>query len=141
MAHLNVNGGINATGSLDVTGSTTLHSDVLMNSDYGSATQVYGIRAWMRYRGDTNALDGSGNVSSVTDNNTGDFTMNFTTAISDANYAVIGEVGFNDTTINTAITSSGTHAAPTTTTMRFCVGANYNSDLSDERYISVAIVR
>ena len=112
-----------------------------MNSDSGSVTQVYGIRAWMRYRGYTNSLDGSGNVSSVTDNNTGDFTMNFTTAISDANYAVIGEVGYNDSSINTAITSSGTHQAPTTTTMRFCVGVNYNSSLSDERYISIAIVR
>ena len=134
-------GQLNVNGSLDVTGNATLKSDVLMNSDSGSVTQVYGIRAWMRYRGDTNSLDGSGNVSSVTDNNTGDFTMNFTTAISDANYAVIGEVGYNDSSINTAITSSGTHQAPTTTTMRFCVGVNYNSSLSDERYISIAIVR
>ena len=114
---------------------------VKINNGFGSLAPIYGIRAWMRYRGDTNALDGSANVSSVTDNATGDFTMNFTTAMSDANYAVIGEVGFNDTSINTAITSSGTHAAPTTTTMRFCVGANYNSSLSDERYISIAIVR
>ena len=134
-------GQLNVNGTLDVTGNTTLKSDVLMNSDSGSVTQVYGIRAWMRYRGDTNSLDGSGNVSSVTDNNTGDFTMNFTTAISDANYAVIGEVGYNDSSINTAITSSGIHQAPTTTTMRFCVGVNYNSSLSDERYISIAIVR
>ena len=134
-------GQLNVNGTLDVTGNATLKSDVLMNSDSGSVTQVYGIRAWMRYRGDTNSLDGSGNVSSVTDNNTGDFTMNFTTAISDANYAVIGEVGYNDSSINTAITSSGTHEAPTTTTMRFCVAVNYNSSLSDERYISIAIVR
>ena len=114
---------------------------VKINNGFGSLAPIYGIRAWMRYRGDTNSLDGSGNVSSVTDNNTGDFTMNFTTAISDANYAVIGEVGYNDSSINTAITSSGTHQAPTTTTMRFCVGVNYNSSLSDERYISIAIVR
>ena len=114
---------------------------VKVNNGFGSLAPIYGIRAWMRYRGDTNALDGSANVSSVTDNATGDFTMNFTTAMSDANYAVIGEVGYNDSSINTAITSSGTHQAPTTTTMRFCVGVNYNSSLSDERYISIAIVR
>ena len=134
-------GQLNVNGSLDVTGNATLKSDVLMNSDSGSATQVYGIRAWMRYRGDTNALDGSGNVSSVTDNATGDFTMNFTTAMSDANYGVLGTTGYNDTSLNIGIRNNGTHEAPTTTTMRFCVCVNYNSNLSDERYISVAIVR
>ena len=58
---------------------------VKVNNGFGSLAPIYGIRAWMRYRGDTNALDGSANVSSVTDNATGDFTMNFTTAMSDAN--------------------------------------------------------
>jgi len=99
------------------------------------------ILAWMRYRGDTNALDGSGNVSSVTDNATGDFTMNFTSAMADANYAILTGVGYNDMSINVGITGSGGHQAPTTSTMRFCVNANYNSSLSDERYISIAIVR
>ncbi len=134
-------GQLNVNGTLDVTGNATLKSDVLMNSDSGSVTQVYGIRAWMRYRGDTNALDGSSNVSSVTDNATGDFTMNFTNAMSDTNYGVLGTTGYNDTSLNIAIRNNGTHEAPTTTTMRFCVCVNYNSNLSDERYISVAIVR
>tara|TARA_R100000734_G_scaffold8496_1_gene6622 strand:+ start:25 stop:486 length:462 start_codon:yes stop_codon:yes gene_type:complete len=99
------------------------------------------ILAWMRYRGDTNALDGSGNVSSVTDNATGDFTMNFTSAMVDANYAILAGVGYNDMSINIGITGSGLHQAPTTSAMRFCVNANYSSSLSDERYISIAIVR
>ena len=134
-------GQLNVNGSLDVTGNATLKSDVLMNSDFGSATQGYAIRAWISFDANgTNQTRGSGNAT-MTDHGTGDFTMNFTTAMSDANYAVIGEVGYNDSSINTAITSSGTHQAPTTTTMRFCVGVNYNSSLSDERYISIAIVR
>ena len=114
---------------------------VKVNNGFGSLAPIYGIRAWMRYRGDTNALDGSANVSSVTDNATGDFTMNFTTAMSDANYGILGTTGYNDTSLNIGIRNNGTHEAPTTTTMRFCVGVNYNSSLSDERYISIAIVR
>ena len=114
---------------------------VKVNNGFGSLAPIYGIRAWMRYRGDTNALDGSANVSSVTDNATGDFTMNFTTAMSDANYGILGTTGYNDTSLNIGIRNNGTHEAPTTTTMRFCVCVNYNSNLSDERYISVAIVR
>jgi hypothetical protein len=37
----------------------------------------------------TVAIRASFNVSSITDNGTGDYTMNFTTALSDANYAVV----------------------------------------------------
>ena len=123
--------------------TTTSHvtGDLKFNSGYGSAATAYGIRAWMRYRGDTNALDGSANVSSVTDNATGDFTMNFTNAMPDANYAIVAGVGYNDMSINIGITGSGNHSAPTTSAMRFCVNANYSSSLSDERYISIAIVR
>ena len=117
------------------------NGDLKFNSGYGSVATAYGVRAWMRYRGDTNALVGSGNVSSVTDHSTGSFSMNFTTAMVDANYAIVGAVGYNDTSLNIGITHSGTHSAPTTTSMRFSVGVNYNSNLSDERYISIAIVR
>jgi hypothetical protein len=37
------------------------------------------------------AIRGSGNVTSITDNGTGDYTVNFTTAMPDANYAVAGQ--------------------------------------------------
>lgn len=51
---------------------------------------VFGIRAWVNFNGSgTLAVNGSGNVSSVTDNNTGDYTVNFTTAMPSANYGVM----------------------------------------------------
>ena len=40
-----------------------------------------------------NTIRASGNVSSISDNGTGDFTINFTTAMPDANYAVAGSQG------------------------------------------------
>lgn len=55
----------------------------------GSAP-VYACRAWVTFNGTgTPAVIASGNVSSITDNGTGDYTVNFTTAISDTHYAVI----------------------------------------------------
>ena len=46
-------------------------------------------KAWVNFNGTgTVAIRGSGNVSSITDNGTGDYTVNFTTAMVDANYAV-----------------------------------------------------
>jgi len=54
----------------------------------GSAP-IYGARAWVNFNGTgTVAIRASGNVSSITDNGTGDYTVNFTTAMSDANYSV-----------------------------------------------------
>lgn len=52
----------------------------------GSAP-VYACRAWVNFNGTgTVAIRASGNVSSITDNGTGDYTVNFMTAMPDANY-------------------------------------------------------
>jgi hypothetical protein len=46
-------------------------------------------KAWVNFNGTgTIAIRASGNVSSITDNGTGYYTVNFTTAMPDANYAV-----------------------------------------------------
>ena len=51
---------------------------------------LYMCRAWVNFNGyGTVAIRGSGNVSSITDNGTGNYTVNFTTAMSDANYCVV----------------------------------------------------
>ena len=56
----------------------------------GSAP-VYACRAWVNFNGTgTPAILASGNVTSITDNGVGDYTLNFTTAMPDANYSVVG---------------------------------------------------
>jgi hypothetical protein len=51
-------------------------------------------RAWVNFNGTgTPAIRASFNVSSITDNDTGDYTINFTTAMPDANYSVAGSTG------------------------------------------------
>jgi hypothetical protein len=68
----------------------TSAGDFQMNSGYGSVATAYGCRAWVNFNGTgTVAIRESGNVSSITDNGTGDYTVNFTTAMPDANYAVM----------------------------------------------------
>jgi hypothetical protein len=52
-----------------------------------SGTEVYTAKAWVNFNGTgTVAIRAAGNVSSITDNGTGTYTVNFTTAIADANY-------------------------------------------------------
>jgi hypothetical protein len=62
--------------------------DFQFNSGFGSVATAYGCRAWVNFDGTgTPAIRASGNVSSITDGGTGTYTVNFTTAMPDANYA------------------------------------------------------
>jgi hypothetical protein len=50
---------------------------------------IYACRAWVNFNGTgAVAIRASGNVSSITDNGTGDYTVNFTTALPDADYSI-----------------------------------------------------
>jgi len=60
------------------------------NSGYGSVATAYGCRAWVNFNGTgAVAIRASGNVSSITDNGTGDYTVNFSTAMPDINYSSV----------------------------------------------------
>ena len=65
------------------------------NSGYGSVAPAYGCRAWVNFNGTgVVAIRDSGNVSSITDNGTGNYTVNFTTAMPDVNYSVVGNSSY-----------------------------------------------
>jgi hypothetical protein len=66
---------------------STLKVSTLQNL---SGTEVYTAKAWVNFNGTgTVAIRASGNVSSITDNGTGDYTINFTTAFADVNYSYV----------------------------------------------------
>jgi hypothetical protein len=70
---------VNGTSGLTFPDTTTLASA-------GQAS----VRAWVNFNGTgTVAIRASFNVSSITDNGTGNYTVNFTTAMPDANYAAV----------------------------------------------------
>jgi hypothetical protein len=74
-------------------------TDFEFNSGFGSNGVAYGCRAWVNFNGtSTVAIREDGNVTSVTDNGIGDYTVNFTTAMPDANYsyALSGSQVFSD---------------------------------------------
>jgi hypothetical protein len=75
--------------------------DFKMNSGYGSVATAYGCRAWVNFNGTgTVAIRASGNVTSITDIGTGLYTVNFTTAMPNVNYAV-NVLATNGNTIGT----------------------------------------
>jgi hypothetical protein len=73
---------------------STIKVDTIKNT---SNVEVYTCKAWVNFKG-TGAVSirADGNVSSITDNGTGDYTITFTTAMTDANYAVIGNCMMGD---------------------------------------------
>jgi hypothetical protein len=105
-----------------------------------SGVEVYTAKAWVNFNGTgTVAIRASGNVTSITDNGTGDYTVNFTTALVDANYAITA-------TGNIALGNSGRAiSAPTTTNSTTAVGVKcFRTDTlagEDFVFVNVAILR
>jgi len=103
---------VTMAGTLAVTGAQTIGGNLTVTGSItgGSISVANSLRAWVNFNGSgTVAIRASGNVSSITDNGVGNFTINFTTAISDVNYSVSGVTsvvggganGFTTTTFST----------------------------------------
>jgi hypothetical protein len=77
------------TGSAaTVTGNAT-GSTFGFNSGYGSVATAYGCRAWANFTGvGSVSIRGSGNVSSIAYTAAGKYTVNLSSALTDANYAL-----------------------------------------------------
>ncbi len=92
--------------------------------------------AWVNFDGEgTVAIRDSFNVSSITDNGTGDYTLNFTNNMSNANYVLCMSGSTNNN-----YARAGTQAASnlTTTTARVYT-ANSGGSSADREYCAVAI--
>jgi hypothetical protein len=108
-----------------------------------SANVIQGCsKAWVNFNGTgTVAIRASYNVSSITDNGAGNYTVNFTNALPDANYSVVG-TGSTDGTYGSwslsPFSNGTTVVAPTTTAVRVtmfvaAIGA------VDSPYVSIAV--
>jgi hypothetical protein len=123
------------------------NSDALTLFNASGSAPVYACRAWVNFDGTgTVAIREDGNVTSITDNATGDYTVNFTTAMPDNNYAaVVTNVGLaaSDTRRNSVIAGSQTTGATTmsTTAIRINVGNPASASLSDNAVMNVTIFR
>jgi len=100
---------------------------------------IYGARAWVNFNGTgTIAVRASGNVSSITDNGVGDYTVNFTTALADANYAVAWSFGGTGGALTGRTLEDST--ARTALLVRMAT-ANVAGGLLDAAQVNVAIFR
>jgi hypothetical protein len=123
---------------------STLRVDTIENSAGGSAINVPGAaKAWVNFNGTgTVAIRDSLNVSSITDNGTGDYTVNFTSAMTDTNYSVNATVSIASIQ-NTGwhIGSSAKPPALTTTSVKVYTKATSTVDYYDADVVCVSIFR
>jgi hypothetical protein len=129
--------------------SKTLTSPTLTTPNIDSAqiptvsgtAPLYMARAWVNFNGTgTVAIRGSGNVSSITDVGVGEYTVNFTTAMSDANYSVsmsvMGSTGTSRVTV-----SIPTGNTPTTSSFRMSTQDTSTTNQYDPVYVFASIFR
>ena len=92
----------------DAVQSSTANTPPQFND--GNGTQVGTLcRAWVNFNGVTTAtIRASFNVSSVTRNSTGDYTVNFTNAMPDANYSASCLSGKNVTADSLSLNNPNT---------------------------------
>jgi hypothetical protein len=129
---------INASPSNGLVQSADGSGIIKLKSD-GKTTNAL---AWVNFNGTgTVAIRSSYNVSSITDNGTGDYTVNFATALSDANYAVSGMSTQNDGFPNAKVISAYYTGAYSTSSIRVtCVTVNSSSNVFDDpSFVNIVI--
>jgi hypothetical protein len=120
--------------------------DTLKASTGVLATQngMTGIaKSWVNFNGQgTVAIRASFNVSSITDNGTGDYTINFTTAMPDINYTTVAQTSSDSGTalLININSNSANNTTPTTTATRMFINKRSDGAANDSPYVNVAIL-
>ncbi len=108
------------------------------NSGYGSSAVAYAARAWVNFNGTgTVAIRASGNVTSITDNGTGQYVVNFTTAMPATNYSACITVGTNSGGFGTQVATT----VYNTTSLTMIVLDRFGNVVVDTEFVNVAIFR
>lgn len=119
---------IKATTLSNLAGSKTVPTDTVVD---GSA------KAWVNFNGTgTVAIRRAFNVSSITDNGTGNYAVNFTNPMTDANYAALVTGG--DTSSGTTLSQSPFNTSPTVNAVQVLI-TNSVFTATDRPFVQVAI--
>jgi len=134
--------------NIDTIQSSTAGTPPQFNDGNGTQTGTL-CRAWVNFNGTgTVAINASFNVSSITDNGTGNYTINFTTALPDANYSFSGSTqptSGSDRLMVVSEPTSAIGALRSTTQLKIITGGSGASTssgyVSDCPTVSVQIFR
>jgi hypothetical protein len=138
---------INGTGTITGISVGGLPDAIITGAELDGAqtgsAPIYGARAWVCFNGTgTPSVRASGNISSITDNGTGDYTANFTTAMPDINYSAAGNTAGTPNADGCSVTGlGGATNYRSTSSLRFLVFYNPGNTTTDRDYINLQIFR
>ena len=135
--------GADGATTLGTTKVTAITDSAGSNSSTPAAIANGTAKAWVNFNGTgTVAIRASFNVSSITDNGTGSYTVNFTTALSDANYCSVLTTSADGVAASYVYeANSGANRSSATTTTLLIQVVNNSAAAADRASISVAIFR
>lgn len=140
---------INGTSGVSLADSGSVNTSAIVDGAVSASKMsgaqsgnapVFGARAWVVFSGGTPTVLASGNVSDVTRNSVGVYTITFATAMPDANYAVVGTADRPGTTGNGILSPDGTSPVKTATQVKVRT-TNSADGAIDPSVVSVAIFR
>ena len=112
--------------------------------------QNFRVRAWVHFDGQetaSNMINASGNVSSITDNATGDYTVNFTSEMPDVFYSVASVQSFiqagngpNATVNINRVNSNGNEVALSASSVRVNTSNTAGND-ADMKHVNIIVVK
>jgi hypothetical protein len=127
--------------SLGITDGTIVNADINASAAIVS-TKLSGVndaKAWVNFNGTgTVAINASFNVTSITDNGTGYYYVNFTNNITDANYCVVADSGISGYRANTDILGSGNQ---TVSSSQVITSSTEDGTVRDAGIVCLAVFR
>ena len=132
------------TGTTESTITPAKLDDKIENKlNASGSAPMYACRAWVNFNGTgTVAIRASGNVSSITDNGVGQYTVNFTTAMPDANYSANITTGAANAL--TTFAATGFVQSQNASQVTIYTGTHSNSSVAayiDMTFVNVTIFR
>ena len=134
-----VNAGTDSTRAIV---PNTLLGGMRTHLNASGTAPIYACRAWVNFDGTgTVAIRASGNVSSITDNGVGDYTINFTTGMPDANYSFSGFCTLQASISAAGIVTFGNDFTMSSSSLRIKSANATTGGAQDSAYITVGVFR
>ena len=114
----------------------------IIDTDFnvGGTAPKFAVRAWVNFDG-TGAIQASGNVASVTRHSIGDYTITFTTAMEDADYAIMGFCNNSVNTVPNGLVTSADTFVPVAGSCRLQTVVALSGALLDPDVVTVSFIR
>jgi len=118
--------GNKVSNDLTIANDLSVTNDLKFDSGYGSIQKAYGVRVWCNINS-SHTIQGSGGITSVTDNGTGDQIFNFSITVP-SGYSVTGGTSLGSGVATTQLVSLTTTSFRSIT--RYVTYSAYNSTVT-----------